>query len=27
MVTHDPHAAKTAHLIRHLEKGELDVEN
>ena len=25
MVTHDPHAAKTAHLIRHLEKGELDV--
>ena len=27
MVTHDPHAAKTAHLIRHLEKGELDVGN
>ena len=27
MVTHDPHAAKTAHLIRHLEKGELVVEN
>ena len=27
MVTHDPHAAKTAHLIRHLEKGELDVVN
>jgi putative ABC transport system ATP-binding protein len=27
MVTHDPHAAKTAHLIRHLEKGELDVAN
>ena len=27
MVTHDPHAAKTAHIIRHLEKGELDVEN
>jgi putative ABC transport system ATP-binding protein len=27
MVTHDPHAAKTAHLIRHLEKGELDVTN
>lgn len=27
MVTHDPHAAKTAHLIRHLEKGELSVEN
>ena len=27
MVTHDPHAAKPAHLIRHLEKGELDVEN
>ncbi|SCY25356.1 ABC transporter ATP-binding protein [Nitrosospira sp. Nsp13] len=25
MVTHDPHAAKSAHLIRHLEKGELDV--
>tara|TARA_B100000686_G_scaffold311855_1_gene355892 strand:+ start:6782 stop:7474 length:693 start_codon:yes stop_codon:yes gene_type:complete len=27
MVTHDPHAAQTAHLTRHLEKGELDVEN
>lgn len=27
MVTHDPHAAKSAHLIRHLEKGELDVTN
>tara|TARA_Y100001934_G_scaffold281481_1_gene391327 strand:+ start:2594 stop:3286 length:693 start_codon:yes stop_codon:yes gene_type:complete len=27
MVTHDPHAARTAHLTRHLEKGELDVEN
>ena len=27
MVTHDPHAAKTAHLIRHQEKGELDVGN
>jgi putative ABC transport system ATP-binding protein len=27
MVTHDPHAAETAHLIRHLEKGELGVEN
>jgi len=27
MVTHDPHAAKTAHLIRYLEKGELDGEN
>ena len=27
MVTHDPHAAKTAHLIRYLEKGELDVAN
>jgi putative ABC transport system ATP-binding protein len=27
MVTHDPHAAKTANLIRHLEKGELDVAN
>lgn len=25
MVTHDPHAAETAHLIRHLEKGELGV--
>ncbi len=25
MVTHDPHAAKSAHSIRHLEKGELDV--
>lgn len=25
MVTHDPHAAKSAHLIRHLEKGKLDV--
>ncbi len=25
MVTHDPYAAKTARLIRHLEKGELDV--
>lgn len=25
MVTHDPHAAKSAHLIRHLEKGELDI--
>ena len=25
MVTHDPHAANTAHLIRHLEKGELGV--
>jgi putative ABC transport system ATP-binding protein len=24
MVTHDPHAAKSAHLIRHLDKGELD---
>ncbi|HED07830.1 MAG TPA: ABC transporter ATP-binding protein [Ignavibacteria bacterium] len=23
MVTHDPHAAETAHLIRHLDKGEL----
>lgn len=23
MVTHDPHAAETAHVIRHLEKGEL----
>jgi len=27
MVTHDPHAAKTAHLIRHLEKGELGIVN
>ncbi|KIO49391.1 ABC transporter ATP-binding protein [Nitrosospira sp. NpAV] len=27
MVTHDPHAAKSAHSIRHLEKGELDVTN
>lgn len=27
MVTHDPHAAKTAHLIRYLEKGELDGAN
>ena len=27
MVTHDPHAAKSAHLIRHLEKGELDITN
>ena len=27
MVTHDPLAAKSAHLIRHLEKGELDVTN
>ena len=27
MVTHDPHAAKTAHLIRHLEKGELGIAN
>jgi len=27
MVTHDPFAAKTAHLIRYLEKGELGVEN
>ena len=27
MVTHDPHAAKSARLIRHLEKGELDVTN
>lgn len=27
MVTHDPHAAKIAHLIRHLEKGELDLAN
>lgn len=27
MVTHDPHAAKSAHIIRHLEKGELDVTN
>ena len=25
MVTHDPHAAEKAHSIRHLEKGELDV--
>lgn len=25
LVTHDPHAAKSAHLIRHLEKGKLDV--
>ncbi|MGH8762158.1 MAG: ABC transporter ATP-binding protein [Nitrosospira sp.] len=25
MVTHDPHAAKSAHSIRQLEKGELDV--
>ncbi len=25
MVTHDPHAAQSAHLIRHLDKGELDV--
>jgi putative ABC transport system ATP-binding protein len=25
MVTHDPHAARSAHLIRHLDKGELDV--
>jgi putative ABC transport system ATP-binding protein len=25
MVTHDPHAAKSAHSIRHLEKGKLDV--
>ncbi len=25
MVTHDPYAAKSAHSIRHLEKGELDV--
>ncbi|SFW29605.1 ABC transporter ATP-binding protein [Nitrosovibrio sp. Nv17] len=25
MVTHDPHAARSAHAIRHLEKGELDV--
>jgi putative ABC transport system ATP-binding protein len=24
MVTHDPHAARSAHLIRHLDKGELD---
>jgi putative ABC transport system ATP-binding protein len=24
MVTHDPHAAKSAHSIRHLEKGELE---
>ncbi|HNR51932.1 MAG TPA: ATP-binding cassette domain-containing protein, partial [Deltaproteobacteria bacterium] len=22
MVTHDPHAARSAHLVRHLEKGE-----
>ncbi|MDQ3186453.1 MAG: ABC transporter ATP-binding protein [Pseudomonadota bacterium] len=27
MVTHDPHAAKSARSIRHLEKGELDVTN
>lgn len=27
MVTHDPYAAKSAHSIRHLEKGELDVTN
>lgn len=27
MVTHDPHAAKAAHLIRHLEKGELGIVN
>ncbi|MDN5836083.1 MAG: ABC transporter ATP-binding protein [Nitrosospira sp.] len=27
MVTHDPHAAKSAHVIRHLEKGQLDVTN
>jgi putative ABC transport system ATP-binding protein len=25
MVTHDPHAARSAHLIRHLDKGALDV--
>ncbi|HEV7930156.1 MAG TPA: ABC transporter ATP-binding protein [Nitrosospira sp.] len=24
MVTHDPHAARSAHFIRHLDKGELD---
>jgi putative ABC transport system ATP-binding protein len=23
MVTHDPHAAESAHLVRHLEKGDL----
>ena len=23
MVTHDPHAAERAHLVRHLDKGEL----
>lgn len=26
MVTHDPHAAQSAHSIRHLEKGELELE-
>ncbi len=25
MVTHDPYAAKSAHVIRHLEKGEMDI--
>ena len=25
MVTHDPHAAERAKLVKHLEKGDLDV--